>query len=169
MEDKQSAKKSKEVNIAKMIVAILAVVFGVVGVATHLSLIGPISFGLIISLIAILIAIVVIVKKLDGKILAIIGLLLGLFGIVLGGIVTVNALIATFDLGEQTYFSYECNGDENCIEIQTDSQEDAAKIEEAGEKLRACIEEKGIDFDMNYDDLADTEKDSYDECVRANL
>ena len=169
MEDKQLAKKSKEISLSKMIVAIIAVVFGVVGVATHLTSLGPISLGLIISLVAVLIAVVAIVKKLDGKILAVIGLLLGLVGIVLGGIVTVNAMIATFDWGENTYFDYECNGDENCKEIESDSQEDAAKLEEAGEKLKTCIEEKGIDADIDYDDLADTEKASYDECVKANL
>ena len=69
-------------------------------------------------------------------------------------------------------FSYDCSseiGMKNCQEVEADSQEDASLIEETGEKLKACIEEKGIDYDIDYDDLAESEKAAYDECVKTSF
>lgn len=167
MEEKTESNDSKKFSITKQIVAILALCFAIAGIVMAFR---PVEYaGLACALVAVVMGIVVFIKKLDGKIIACLAVLAGLVGTVLGGIITVNAMIATFGWGEDIVFSYDCSSEtnsENCKELDTDSQEDNSKLEDYAEKLRACVEEKGVDYDIDYDDLADSEKAVHDECFK---
>lgn len=167
MEEKTESNDSKKFSLAKQIVAILALCFAIAGIIMAFK---PVEYaGLACALIAVVMGIVVFMKRMEGKVIACLAILAGLVGVVLGGIITVNAMIATFGWGEDIVFSYDCSSEEDpekCKELDIDSQDDDSKLEDYAEKLRTCVEEKGIDFDIDYDDLADSEKDAYDECFR---
>ena len=167
MEDKTESNDSKKFSITKQIVAIIALCFSIIGVILALRAIE--YFSLICALIAVVMGIVVFVKKLAGKIIAGVAILAGLVGIVFGAQVTISAMVATFGWGEEVVFSYDCGSESdsaNCVELESSSQDDSSKIDEYAEKLRACVEEKGVDPDIDYEDLADSEKEVQNECYR---
>ncbi len=167
MEEKTESNDSKKFSLTKQIVAIIALCFAIAGIVLVFQAVE--YFSLACALIAVIMGIVVFVKKLAGKIIAGIAILAGLVGIVLGSIITVSAMIATFGWGDEVIISYDCSSEENaknCVEIDTGSQGEDSKIDEYAEKLRACIEEKGVDYDVDYDDLADSEKEVHNECYR---
>lgn len=170
MQEKIESNDSEKSFFFKNLVSLIALCFAIASIIMIFVVIEYVGF--ICALIAIIMGLVVLIKKLSGKVFAIFAILMGLVGAVFGGIITTSAMIATFGWGEDTFFSYDCSSETNsanCQELDVDTQDDSAKLEEAGEKLKACIEERGIDFDIDYDDLADTEKAAYDECVKANL
>ncbi|MBR3368278.1 hypothetical protein IKG45_00600 [Candidatus Saccharibacteria bacterium] len=171
MQEKIESNDSEKSFFFKNLVSLIALCFAIASVVMIFAIVEYV--GLICALIAIIMGVVVLIKKLSGKIFAVLAILAGLAGAIFGGIITVEAMRATFGWGvEEVEFSYDCSseiGMKNCQEVEADSQEDASLIEETGEKLKACIEEKGIDYDIDYDDLAESEKAAYDECVKTSF
>jgi len=162
MKENKESNSSDKAPLSKQVVALVALGFAVVGIATFLVE----YLGLACALIAVIMGLVVILKKLDGKIFACIAILLGLVGGFLGGRTTYGVLLAMS--GPEVVYSDDCSGIENCIEREYDQGKDPDEINNAAEKLNACLAENGIDPEIDFDDLAESEQEAYASCVNTS-
>ena len=164
MQEKKESGNSDKFSISKSIVALVALGFAIISIATFLVE----YLSLICALIAVIMGVVVIVKKLDGKVIAYIAILLGFVGAFLGGRTTYSAISAMLELGPEVVYSDDCSGIENCIEKEYEQDNNSEKLKAAAEKMEACLVENGIDPEIDFDDLADSEQETYTTCVDLN-
>lgn len=144
---------NKNETADKNFIAFIAIAFGVASIITALCDVE--YFSVILGIITIAISIIFLAKKLGIKWFGFGALLLGLIGTILGIPRTFTYMSAQFGWsGESVIESVDSNATTN-----------AAQIEEAAAKFKACLEEAGIDPDANYDDLAEEQKDAHDACL----
>ena len=144
---------NKNETAGKNFIAFIAIALSVASIITALCNVE--YFSVILGIIAIVISIIFLVKKLGIKWFGIGALLLGIIGAVLGIPRTFAYMSAQFGwAGESVIESAE-----------NDASANAAQINEAAEKFKACLEEAGIDPEANYDDLAEEQKDAHDACL----
>lgn len=156
MDENSTAPKkadSKNEISNKNYIAFIAIAFSAASIITALCNVE--YFSIIFGIIAIVISILFLVKKLGIKWFGIGALLLGLVGTILGIPRTFSYMAAKFGWSGESVVEFR----------EQDNNTNAAQIEEAAEKFKACLEEAGVDPDVDYDDLAEEQKDAHDACL----
>ncbi len=125
----------KGLGIASMVCGIVAVVFC-----------WTIYLGIICGIVALVLGIIALVKKAEGKGMSIAGVVTGAIGLVISVVFLILGIVAANKIADAVE---SVTTDEAWSELEVD----------------ACLEENGVDPGLDWDEMTEEEQDIYWDCL----
>lgn len=148
---KKEQKLGKGMAIAAMVCGIIALVFFWSG-----------WFALICAIVALVLGIIALAKKADGKGMAIAGVVTGGCGLLASSIVVIVAIIA---INAVTTVVTDAVNSTDWSELESSLEELNNEIESWDDGVNACLEKHGVKAGRDYDKMTEAEQDIYWDCL----